>query len=995
MDAHNISVCVAPSLFHKLDRPNDVETSLQTISFVRLLIENIETLFGKPTIVLLKAAADSLSKNNNNNNNNSNSGIQSIVDYQHKQHLASTTASIASSVLTATTTTTVNSTNTNNELDTDSNDGHNNDSSIDDVIGTSSEIEILDLAHSLANKNQNPELNSLLTQSLTGPAAILATQSLNNSSRGHIKTNLLTTSNHHDFSSNTLSVDSGLSVPTATSDPESEKSSESAAITAKQNENTFKQQQQINNKEPELKIPTKTNIRSLSAREEAKESTNELKKHFVDDTNGLRVVKNEFYYGDENMVGSLSASTLATSLDNNSLQTKKIYKKVSNNTLNSSNKKYTKKNSTTIMKQFSESDVFYESTALKDDIISNNREQSFNDYVNKNNSNDNSSLSKDIDDKSQSLSKSAINLKSYTTVVPQQQQQQQKSNLINKKSLLKVNLEKSFNQIQSNVLKGINMGLGLASDIISTLHSSSGGSNNNSNSFQNNNDNISSPRTSSSVYIPQTSATLTKVNIIEKQHQSTATELPTNIPAQANASTMTTTRRKVSKTKDDYKPSRQFVENLQATQRNRNYSATSSTGSSISRNSSRESSLSDDLSIKRSNSNNLIINDVQNNREQYKRSKRTRNKNSVLRAKSFNYQTTSSPIEAQNNKNPNLTASIYTNFNDHLNNKRNVRRSVSLKNYTDNSSQYDKQPVTKIIHQQQNPITKIVTHNSSNISKVDTSSISNSSATPTTITTSINDLQKVPNTSITSFIELKSAKQQPDVTPDNSSFQNISKVYTSNNQTKPATLSRSTNLQDYRPLCSPYNPSTSKSISSLTANSFKDTFNNATLGGIQSLSSTLPGNRSSISGNQDQVKALNEFKNGMLTTLPTSTQDLNLVNVTWSVSNIRKQFEQNKQLEENNGGSGGSYRQLVSQQPSLNTPPTTRKPIQSISSMFQIDQQLKAQHIKARANSTNSPEQTIASSTTNSNNYLSTVKINRSKNVVNFKDIYGNPTTYI
>jgi hypothetical protein len=303
----------------------------------------------------------------------------------------------------------------------------------------------------------------------------------------------------------------------------------------------------------------------------------------------------------------------------------------------------------------------------------------------------------------------------------------------------------------------------------------------------------------------------------------------------------------------------------------------------------------------------------------------------VLRAKSFNYQTTSSPIEAQNNKNPNLTASIYTNFNDHLNNKRNVRRSVSLKNYTDTSSQYDKQPVTKIIHQQQNPITKIVTHNSSNISKVDTSSISNSSATPTTITTSINDLQKVPNTSITSFIELKSAKQQPDVTPDNSSFQNISKVYTSNNQTKPATLSRSTNLQDYRPLCSPYNPSTSKSISSLTANSFKDTFNNATLGGIQSLSSTLPSNRSSISGNQDQVKALNEFKNGMLTTLPTSTQDLNLVNVTWSVSNIRKQFEQNKQLEENNGGSGGSYRQLVSQQPSLNTPPTTRKPIQSIS----------------------------------------------------------------
>ena len=532
------------------------------------------------------------------------------------------------------------------------------------------------------------------------------------------------------------------------------------------------------------------------------------------------------------------------------------------------------------MKQFSESDVFYESTVIKDDLISiNNREQSFTDFVNNNNNNNNNndilSSSQDIDDKSQ-LSKSAINLKSYTTTVPQQQQQKStvnKKETLNKKSLLKVNFEKSFSQLQSNVLKGINMGLGIASDIISTLHSSSSASNH-SNSF-NQNQNNESPQTSSSVYIPQTSATLTKVNLIDKQQTA---DLSTLLP--------TTTRRKVSKTKDDYKPSRQFVENLQATQRNRNRSAASSTGSSsgISRNSSRESSLSDDLSMKRSNSNNLIINDLQNNREQYKRSKRTRNKNSVLRAKSFNYQATSSPIESQNNKNPNLTASIYTSkeFNEHINNndnKRNIRRSVSLKSY--NNLQYiEKQPmITKIV---QNPITKIVTHNNNNLSKVDNStSISNSSSTtPTTITTSINDLQKVPNTSITSFIELKST--------DNSSFQNISKVYTSNLQ-KPATLSRSTNLQDYRPLCSPYNPATSKSISSLTTTSnLKDSFNNATLGGIQSLSSAMPGNRLSISGNQDQIKALNEVKNNMLTNLPTSTQDLNLVNVTWSVSNIRK-----------------------------------------------------------------------------------------------------------
>lgn len=27
MDTHNLSVCIAPSIFHKLDRPNDVESS--------------------------------------------------------------------------------------------------------------------------------------------------------------------------------------------------------------------------------------------------------------------------------------------------------------------------------------------------------------------------------------------------------------------------------------------------------------------------------------------------------------------------------------------------------------------------------------------------------------------------------------------------------------------------------------------------------------------------------------------------------------------------------------------------------------------------------------------------------------------------------------------------------------------------------------------------------------------------------------------------------
>lgn len=55
MDAHNISVCVAPSMFHKLDRPNDVESSFKAIAFVEFLINNTEALFGAETMTLLKS----------------------------------------------------------------------------------------------------------------------------------------------------------------------------------------------------------------------------------------------------------------------------------------------------------------------------------------------------------------------------------------------------------------------------------------------------------------------------------------------------------------------------------------------------------------------------------------------------------------------------------------------------------------------------------------------------------------------------------------------------------------------------------------------------------------------------------------------------------------------------------------------------------------------------------------------------------------------------
>ena len=55
MDTHNISVCVAPSIFHKSDRQTlvDVESSFQTIAFVKHLIENCAQLFGEDTLTLL------------------------------------------------------------------------------------------------------------------------------------------------------------------------------------------------------------------------------------------------------------------------------------------------------------------------------------------------------------------------------------------------------------------------------------------------------------------------------------------------------------------------------------------------------------------------------------------------------------------------------------------------------------------------------------------------------------------------------------------------------------------------------------------------------------------------------------------------------------------------------------------------------------------------------------------------------------------------------
>ncbi len=60
MDSHNLSVCVAPSIFHKLDRPSDVESSFQAIAFIKHLIDNCVYLFGEDTLCLLKPGYSNL-----------------------------------------------------------------------------------------------------------------------------------------------------------------------------------------------------------------------------------------------------------------------------------------------------------------------------------------------------------------------------------------------------------------------------------------------------------------------------------------------------------------------------------------------------------------------------------------------------------------------------------------------------------------------------------------------------------------------------------------------------------------------------------------------------------------------------------------------------------------------------------------------------------------------------------------------------------------------
>ena len=92
MDTHNISVCVAPSIFHKSDRQAlvDVESSFQTIAFVKHLIENCAQLFGDDTLTLLDAALSSGEAALNDINN---------MEPTHRQEIDENTAAASAALI--------------------------------------------------------------------------------------------------------------------------------------------------------------------------------------------------------------------------------------------------------------------------------------------------------------------------------------------------------------------------------------------------------------------------------------------------------------------------------------------------------------------------------------------------------------------------------------------------------------------------------------------------------------------------------------------------------------------------------------------------------------------------------------------------------------------------------------------------------------------------------------------------------------------------------
>lgn len=211
MDMHNLAVCVAPSIFHKLDRPNDVESSFKAISFVEYLMQNTEALFGADTFSLLSKKAeksnqiDEISKSNESIKTNSK--LFSLV--KTKSKLKSKFLNTSKQIIASQEEESFRRrTSTNNSQDNfvfedfddevyydDSEDDDDDDIIVKDKISNQSDPQLKRNLFKLNKNNSSSKLTQKQQQQ-----------------------------QQHDLSSNTLSVDSGLSVPTATnSDPESEK----------------------------------------------------------------------------------------------------------------------------------------------------------------------------------------------------------------------------------------------------------------------------------------------------------------------------------------------------------------------------------------------------------------------------------------------------------------------------------------------------------------------------------------------------------------------------------------------------------------------------------------------------------------------------------------------------------------------------------------------------------------------------------------------------
>ena len=254
MDVHNISVCVAPSIFHKIDKPSDVETNFKSIAFVEFMIKNLVELFGADTLSLLSKeppqivieinsdTSSQVSKSNESICTKTKprrdlSKVLNLVNFKSKQSLIAQKSKIKAYECQKT------------QSIGDINDLLSNSGSL-----LSSNSEPKQRASTAFTSNENvfassnqefifdEDVSSVYEASTDDDdddeeedddedivCETKKTQLFTKRNLFKIKSNSKnfqkSKTNKHDVSSNTLSVDSGLSVPTTTnSDPESEKS---------------------------------------------------------------------------------------------------------------------------------------------------------------------------------------------------------------------------------------------------------------------------------------------------------------------------------------------------------------------------------------------------------------------------------------------------------------------------------------------------------------------------------------------------------------------------------------------------------------------------------------------------------------------------------------------------------------------------------------------------------------------------------------------------